>query len=266
MTAKELFEYLTQDAGFDEATSKAIMAAAGNEKVSKRAADFVQQKEYDALQSKAAELEMSYNGTKDKPGAKAYQEWYSKNAAAIQKLQTDVARYQERYGDLEDPSGNFNKGGKDGKPAGGGGTMTKEEIAATVREVISGGYDAQWSNLITGAGTILEKHLRSKRDTPIDWNKLGEIAKAKNGDLTAAYDEWDKPAAEAAAKAAQEAEIDRRVKEKLAQQQTNSFFPAGADASPSSVSPLSRAKSDQKYDRSKVVQAAVSGEYKPAVQ
>lgn len=265
MTAKELFEYLTQDAGFDEATSKAIMAAAGNEKVAKRAGDFVQQKEYNDLEQRAARLELSYNGTKDKPGAKAYEEWYSKNAAAIQKLQQDVARYQERYGALDDPSGNFDRGkGGEVKPA--GGTMTKEEIAATVREVISGGYDAQWSNLITGAGTILEKHLRSKRDNPIDWNKLGELAKAKNGDLTAAYDEWDKPAAEAASKAATEAEIKRRVDEEVAKRQTSSFFPAGADASPSSVSPLSRTKSDQKYDRSKVVEAAVSGEYKPAVQ
>src|SRR5690348_15066135 len=103
MTAKEMFKYLIDDAGLDEATAKAVMAAAENEKVNKRTADYVQKREYEDLERKAAQLELSYNGTKDKPGALSYQQWYEKNFAAIQELQTRVAKYQERYGDLEAP-------------------------------------------------------------------------------------------------------------------------------------------------------------------
>jgi len=260
MTAKELFESLVQDAGLDEATAKAIMAAAANEKVNAKAAGLVQRKEYDSLEARAAALELSMNGTKDKPGAVAYQKWYTDNFAAIQKLQQDVARYTERYGTLDEPK---NPPANPPAPAFDEKKIA-EMIAAGVDKRIQEGYGSRWSDLITQSGTILEKHIRSGRKSPLDWKKISELAAAKNGDIAAAYDEWDKPEADAAAKAATDAEVERRVKERLAKERTESFFPAGADATPSgSVSPLSRSKVEgtPKYDRSSVIAAAVTGKY-----
>ncbi len=59
------------------------------------------------------------------------------------------------------------------------------------------------------------------------------------------------------------------MNEKLAAARTAQFFPAGADATPSGsgISPLSRAKTDSpKYDRSKVIESAVTGKYESQVQ
>lgn len=261
MTAKELFTYLTQDAGFDEATAKAVMAAAENEKVSKRAADFVQKKEYEDLERRAAQLELSYNGTNDKPGALSYQQWYEKNFAAVQKLQADVLKYQERFGSLDEAP-------PEDKGKGKGVQYNPEDVQRIVNETIQQNYAPRWAELLTNTGAIVQKHMRAGRKADIDFKKLEEIAAKKNGDLMAAYDEYDAPEREAAAKAATDAEIKRRVDEELAKARTNQFFPAGADATPSgssNVSPLSRAKADQKYDRSKVIESAVTGKYEEAV-
>lgn len=255
MTAKELFKYLTDEAGLDETTAAAVMKAAENEKVAAKAQTLKQSSEYDALNARAEAMRVSLEGDgKTSQGAKAYQAWYEKNFAAIEKLQADAARYKERYGDLDtpivpDPA----------KPAVG---LKKEDVATIVNEVVQGTYGTQWSNLITGAGTVLEKHLRAQRKNSIDWGKLGEIAAKKGGDLTAAYDEWDAPERDAASKAATDAEVERRVKEEMKKRNTPANFPAGADAGVSTgISPLSRGAAEKKYDRSKVIEAAFTGKY-----
>lgn len=257
MTAKETVAYLVEVAGLDEATAKALVE---NEKVQKRAADLVQKKEYEDLERKAAALELSYNGTKDKPGALSYQQWYEKNFQAIQDLQTQVTKYRERYGDLEAaPPADDKK-----KPA--AQSFTAEDVQKIVNETIQSNYAPRWSDLLTGTGEIVQKHMFAGRKTPIDFKKLSEIAQTKGGDLNAAYDEYDRPEREAAAKAATEAEIKRRVDEEVQKRQTANFFPAGADATPSNtISPLSRVKSEQKYDRNKVIETAVTGKYEEAV-
>jgi len=265
MTAQELFNYLIGDAGLDEATAKAVMAAASNEKVAAKAGTLKQQQEFDAIQAKTAELQAKLDGTKDKPGASAYEQWYQKNWASIQQLQQTVARYQERYGALDE-------GGAAGAGAGAAGAagagaaagakpMTKEEIATVVNEVIQGNYGPRWSTLLTSTGTILERHIRAGRKNPIDWQKLSQIAETKGGDVAAAYEEWDKPEAEASAKAAQDKEVERRVKEELAKRQTQAAFPAGADATPSGSAGITRGGAPAKYDRTKVIEAAVTGKY-----
>jgi len=259
MTAKEKLKYLIEDAGFDEATAKAILE---NEKLVKKADTFIQQSEYDALQSKAAELEMSYNGTKDKPGAKAYQDWYAANFEKVKQYETALARYQERFGALDATTTSTTTETKKGAAV----ALSAEDIDARVNQVIQERYAPQWSKLLTGTGAIVQKHMRAGRKTDIDFDKLSEIAAQKGGDLNAAYEEYDRPEREAAAKAATDAEIERRVKEEVAKRQTQQFFPAGADATPSgAVSPLSRAKSDQKYDRSKVIESAVTGKLPEAL-
>jgi hypothetical protein len=257
MTAKEKLKWLIEDAGLDEATAKAIL---DNEKLVKKADKFVQQDEYDSLQAKAAELEMSYNGTKDKPGAKAYQDWYAANFNKVKEYETALVKYQERFGALD---ATVPPDDKKGKPV----QLTQEDIDRRVNEVIQQNYAPRWSDLLTSTGTIVQKHMRAGRKTDIDFKRLSEIAQTKNSDLLAAYDEYDAPEREAAAKAATDAEVDRRVNEKLAAARTQQFFPSGADATPSgAVSPLSRVKADQKYDRSKVIETAVTGKYEPAVQ
>ncbi len=256
MTAKEKLKWLIEDAGLDEATAKAIL---DNEKLAKKAGTLVQQEEYDALQTKAAELELSYNGTKDRPGAAAYQQWYADNYSKVKSYEAALVKYKERFGDLDGTP--ESKKGKE--PV----ALSSDDIDKRVNEVIQQNYAPRWASLLKDTGTIVQKHLRAGRKTDIDFQKLEEIAAKKGGDLNAAYDEYDAPEREAAAKAATDAEVDRRVAEKLAAANTAKFFPSGADATPSGgISPLSRAKTDQKYDRNKVIESAVTGEYSKAVQ
>lgn len=263
MTAKELFTFLTEEAGLDDATAKVVMGVADNPKVSAKASALVQKNEYDDLERRAAALELSYNGTAQRPGAKAYEDWYTKNYAVVQKLQQDMARYQERYGDLDNPG----QGGG-GSGAGAHTSLSKEDIARMVAEQtderIGKVYGNQWSNIVTGAGKMMEKHFRSGRKNEIDWDKISAIAATKNNDLVAAYDEWDRPEAEKAQAAATEAEVNRRVEEKLNQRQSTQMFPAGADASPGSVG-IGR-RPDQKYNRDAVINAAATGKYDATVQ
>ncbi len=259
MTGKELFEYLTQDAGLDEATAKAVAA---NEKVGTKAAALVQKKEYDDLEAKAAALELTLNGTGKQMGAKAYQEWYQKNYPEIQKLQTAVATYKERYGDLDGAPPPDDKTKK-----GAGATFTAEDVQRMVAETIDKNYAPRWSDLVTKSGTIVQKHMLAGRKNAIDFPKLAEIAATKGGDLEAAYDEYDRPEREAASKATMDAEIERRVKEGVQKAQTQNLFPAGADGTPSSGTPgITRPQGDKKYDRSAVIAAAVTGEYSGKVQ
>lgn len=257
MTAQELFSYLTQDAGLDDATAQAIMKAASNEKVASKASTLKQQREYDEIANRAADLEAKYKGTTDKPGAVAYQEWYNKNFAAIQDLQAKAAKYEERYGPLENP--------KETPAVSNQPVFDESKIAALVDARIQGTYGTQWSNLLKGSGKMIEKHVRSGRKNEIDWDKIGEIAAKKGGDMIAAYDEWDAPEREKATKAAQDAEIERRVAERIAEEQkkrTADFFPAGADASSSSGGLGLRKREDKAaYNRSAVVEAAVTGVY-----
>lgn len=255
MTGKELFTYLTQDAGLDDATAQAIMKAAENEKVAKKAADFVRMQEYKELETKAAELELSLNGNGSKPGSKTYEKWYADNYPAIVELQRKAQVYEERFGPLEAAAP------KGGAPAGGGGaTFKPEDIQKIVNETIQQNYAPRWGALLTGTGEIVQRHIRNGRKTNIDFKKLEEIANTKNGDLLAAYEEYDRPEAEAAQKTAQEAEIKRRVDEEVAKRQTQQFFPAGADASPSSGG-IGRSAAKEKYDRNAVIGAAVTGKY-----
>src|SRR5437667_11256317 len=80
------------------------MAAAKNEKVASRASALKQQNEYQAIADKVSALELTLNGKEGQPGARAYQEWYAKNLPEIQRIQGLVAKYQERYGELDAPA------------------------------------------------------------------------------------------------------------------------------------------------------------------
>jgi len=147
-----------------------------------------------------------------------------------------------------------------GKAAAAGTHYTPEDIQKIVKETIGSSYAPIWDQLLTGTATIVQKHIRNGRKSDLDMKKLAEIAQTKGGDLVAAYEEYDRPEAEAAQKTAQEAEIKRRVDEEVAKRQTQQFFPAGADASPSSGG-IGRGMAEKKYDRNSVIAAAVTGKY-----
>lgn len=254
MTQEELIA-LMREVGVSDETIKSLSV----DKISTKAASVRQQKEYDAIAAKTAELEAELVGTTEKPGTRAYRDWYAKNYETAKQRAEMAAKYEEKYGPLDqnppqNPQ-NQNQGGKQ---------LTQEDIAALVNRQIQTQYAPNWTSLLKGSGKMIEKHLRSGRKKDIDWDKISEIAAAKGGDLSAAYDEWDAPDREIATKAATEAEISRRVKEEVAKARTNNFFPAGADATPSSTG-ITRPNSGQpkSYDRNAVIQAAVTGEYAP---
>ena len=256
MTGKEVLEYLMNEGGLDEATAKAVMA---NEKITSKAGNLVQKQEYDKIAGKAAELEASLNK------AKTYEEWYSKNHASLQALLQRQALYEERFGPIENaPQNNQtqNNNQQQFKPE-----DVKRMVAEAADKHIQERYAPQWSNLLVNSASLVERHMRANRKNSIDWKKIEELAAAKGGDLNAAYEEWDKPEREAAAKDATEKEIQRRVKEEMAKQNTQGFFPAAADAG-GSKSPLSRDRSTAPvvkaepnkptYDRNKVIEAAMN--------
>lgn len=258
MTAKELFDYLTNDAGLDEATAQAIAKAAANEKVGAKAASLKQQSEFDALQTRLTALQTEYEGTKDKLGAKSYVEWYNANFPRIQKLQQDFLRYQERYGalDASDPN-NPNPNPNPAKP------LSAEDVARIVAETFQNKIAPTMSGVIVQQNQVLQRHMRAGRKNDLDFDALSKIAAEKHGgNLVAAYEEWDKPEADRMAKEAEDKRVEERVQLELKKRNAQFTFPAGADAAPStSISPLSRASGDRKYNRDAVVSAAITGEY-----
>jgi hypothetical protein len=74
-----------RDSGIDDATIKSMVA---NEKLTQRATSASgRADEYDSLADRAAELERQMNGVDGKPGAAAYQKWYSRELRRHRKTQ-----------------------------------------------------------------------------------------------------------------------------------------------------------------------------------
>lgn len=257
MTAQELFQSLINDAGLDEATAKAVMDAAKNEKVQARASALRQQSEYDAILAKANKMEESANK------AKVYQDWVEKNGAAVEALKIEAAQYRERYGSLNEPTvptktevKSFDR------------TDVQKIVGDEVTMIVDKSLGPRVVNMTTGMMTVMERHIKHGRKHDIDWNKLQEISNDPkiNGDVVKAYEEWDKPAAEIDAKESTEKEIRRRVDEELAKRGTREFFPANDGSSAASGSGISRSSTNKTYDRESVVRAAITGKYGDAVQ
>lgn len=260
-----LIAYLTE--GLEPDQAKAVEAALKNEKVASRAATMKQQSEYDAIAAQAKELTEALDGVDAKGDPKGYRVWYKKYYGTIQEQNQLVAAYQEKYGTLENP--------KTAPAAATGAAMTPEEInklvneraAAVVDERIQNGYAGRWSSLIEGNGQILQKHFLAGRKTPIDFKKVAELAATKwNGDLEKAYDEYDAPEREKERAASTEAEIERRVKERVQKAGAERYLPGGADATPG---PFSRNRGSDKFDQramdADLIRVFTTGEDTPAV-
>jgi hypothetical protein len=267
-TAQEFFHGLLADSGVDADTINKI---ASNPKAAARVADYVQRKEYEDIERRAADLEMAYNGTTAKPGSKAYQQWYEENydkivqaQNAAAELQSRVARYEERYGKIDDAT---TKPAAIPTPAAGATALDEKTLISAIDKHIQTNYAPQWSQLIRGGGKIVEKHVRAGRKTEIDWDVVSANAAKHGGNLVAGYDEWDAPEAQKSAKEAEDARVQKRVDEELKKrmkEQTANFFPAGADGSTATTGGGGigrRTDSDKKYDRNKVIESAVTGEY-----
>lgn len=258
MTKKELLDYLTD--GLDDDQAKAVRDAFKNDKVAERAGTLKAAKEYDDLAARETALKAELEGGPEKPGAKAYREWYEKNYGLVKALQEERAALVDKYGTLDAPKGatpvDPAKPG-DKLPAG----LSKEDIARLVDERIQGGYADRWSNLLTGMGGVVQKHMFAGRKTPIDMKKLSELAQANGGDLDRAYDEYDKPEREAAQKVETEKLITQRVNDELMKRGAHSSYPAGADMTPGI---LSRDRDTSKFDKAAMerdlVNTFISGE------
>jgi len=219
-----------------------------------KAAALKQQKDLDTIEAQRAALEAELVAD-GKKGARNYKQWYEENFPKIQKLQGDYAKYVERYGSI-DTTTTTTTTTPTTVPAG----MTPEQVSKMIQDT----YTPQWSTLLKGSGKILEKHIRAGRKNELDWDKLSELAATHNGDLVAAYNEWDAPEADKARKADEEKRINEEVEKRVKKQQTNSFFPTTEQA-PTGVSPLSKDRGGEpKYDRNKVIESAISGLYEPS--
>lgn len=240
MTNHELIAYLTE--GLDDEQATAVRNAFKNAKVAERAGSLKAAKEFDDLAAREASLKAELEGNgPDKPGAKAYAKWYEDNYAKVQALQSERTALIEKYGTVDAPKGAAPVDKKEEKlPAG----FTAADVQRMVDERIQGGYADRWSNLLTGVGSVVQKHLLAGRKTPIDMKKLSEHAAANGGDLDRAYDEYDKPEREIAAKADEEKRINARVNEELQKRGAHQHFPA--DMTPGT---LSRDRDTSKFDK-----------------
>jgi len=248
MTRDEFIAYMTNglEAESASAVRESIQAAFKNSVVASRAESLKAAKEYDDLAAREAALKTELEGTAEVPGTKAYAQWYAENFPKVRKLMADKAALEAKYGTLEapkDPTVNPPKPNDSNAPPVG---ATKAEVQAWVDERIQGGYADRWSNLLTGMGSIVQKHMFAGRKTPIDMKKLAELAQAQGGDLDRAYDEYDRPEREAQAKIDEEKRINQRVNEELQKRGAHSNFPAGADATPGT---LSRDRDASKFDK-----------------
>lgn len=238
MQIDTLIAMLTEGLPADQAAI--VKAAIERDATKAKVTTIKAQDEYTTLEQRSTQLQAELDGGPDKPGAKAYQQWYNENYAKVQQLQADYAKYEAKFGKLDASEATPN-------PANPAATYTKEDVQRMVDERIQTQYSPKWSELLTGTGSIVQKHMMAGRKVPIDFQKLSELAPKYGGNLEQAYEEWDKPEREKVETASKEAEITRRVNEELQKRGTSASFPAAADFGPSSLSLRSKADTE-KFD------------------
>jgi hypothetical protein len=252
MTKKELLDYLTD--GLDDEQAKAVRDAFKVGKVAERAETLRAAKEYDDLAARETALKAELEGGPEKPGAKAYREWYEKNYAAVVKLQQDKTELEAKLA-----AGGAAPADPAKPPVLTG--LSKDDIERMVDARIQGGYAGRWGDLVTGGMSVVQKHILAGRKNAIDVAKLAKLAEANGGDLDKAYDEYDKPEREAAAKIAQDKLVEQRVNDELMKRGAHTGYPAGADMTPGI---LSRDRDSSKFDRAAMerdlVNTFISGE------
>lgn len=263
MEISDLIAMLTDGATPEQ--SAAVKALVEREATKTRVAALKQASEYEALAARETALKVELDGTTDRPGSRAYREWYDKNYPNIQKLQTDMAAYQQKYGTLEAPVNPAPP-----NPANSA-YVTREEAMRMAQDAadqrIREQYAPRWSELLTSTGSLVQRHMFAGRKTPIDFTAVSALAKDKyNGNLGQAYDEWDKPERDKEAKLSEDKRVEARVQEELQKRRVQATMPGGVDMGRSTLTPVPKADLD-KYDREglkrDLAHTFMTGEYSP---
>lgn len=253
MDINDLIAMVTE--GLTDEQAIPVKAAILRDNVKAKASTIKAQSEFEAIEGKRAALEAELQGGPEKPGAKAYREWYEKNFPQVEANSKAIENYDKKYG-----PGAFAAAVAQGGtvPQGTGKSYTDEDIQRIVDSRFQTGYAPKVGNIMSSSIKILQKHFLAGRKTEIDIDKLTNLAESKySGNLEQAYDEYDKPEREAADKTQREAEIDRRVKEELQKRGASQHFPAGADLTPGALSGRSKSEVD-KFDRNALDQDLVN--------
>lgn len=244
MEINDLITMLTD--GLDPAEAAVVRKAIERDAVKAKATTLRQQSEYEALSTRATAMqqEMEDQGQPGqagyRAGAKTYQRWYQENYPKIQKLQDDMAKYQQKYGTLEAPTQQTQQTQQQQTQTR---QLTDAEIQALVDQRIQQQYSPRWAELLMGTGSLVQKHMLAGRKSPIDFAKVSQLAADKYaGNLENAYDEWDKPEREKELKASEDARVEQRVKDELAKRGASANFPAAADFTPGSLSRHTKAE------------------------
>jgi len=279
MDVQVLIDMLTE--GLPDDQKAVVTAAIQRDAVKAKAAGIKAQSEYDAIATERARLlaELDGDPAAQRPGSRAYQEWYQKNGAAVVKQAADIKAFEDKYG-----AGTFEKFAKgefmppnsnpDTHTSGltaadvdrlvaeklktSGTPLTQADIDAAIVKNFQEKRSGQIANVLKTTGRIIQRHMYAGRKSEVDFDALEKIMdeRAKAGrpvDIETAYAEWDKPEAEKVSKAARDKEVADLIaaerKKWDEEQQTknaNNLFPGGADAEPGA---LSAHRGADKFDR-----------------
>lgn len=250
MDIQELISWVTE--GLDPEQAKSVRAAIERDSVKTKAQGLRKGEEVTELEARAnrvAELEQELDALDPQGNPKGYRAWYKKYENAVMANANAVQKFEEKYGAgalQKALEGKLDFKAPDGSPAASA-PIPKEEIQKLVDQRIQEQYGPQWSNLLTGTGSIVQKHMFAGRKNLIDFEAVGRLVKEKGMSLEAAYEEWDRPEREKTQKAQQDAEIERRVNEEIQKRGASANFPAGADFS-SSPGVLARSGASENFD------------------
>lgn len=265
MDIQELVAILTE--GLPPEDSQKIRGAIERENTKAKVAALKTQRDLEALQTQAdrvTELERELDYIDPQGNPRGYRAWYQRYKDEVFDKDKLVREFETKYG-----AGSLAKALQgqlpNGQPANSQPAAqpqwTKDDFRRELVSAVQEIYAPMWSNLLTTTNNLTQKHLLAGRKTPIDLKALEEIARSRHqGNLEAAYDEWDKPERDRIAKEAvekdkkdREEEIQRRVAEELAKRNVPQFFPQGADLTPSSLTQRSE-EATKGFDRSKFQQ------------
>ena len=244
-----LIQTLTDGLPADQAA--VVKAAIERDAVKTKAAGWKQESEFQTIQADAQRLKQELEGGPDKPGAKAYQEWYNKNFTAVQTNYEAIQKFEAKYGQgsfAKAAAGEFTPTAVPQNPPPTVGNMSKEEVQRLLDERFQSVYSNGIASVLKNTGSLVQKHMYAGRKNPIDFEALDKIMGEKKYSLDQAYDEWDRPEREKAQKEAEEKRIDERVKEELQKRGASSNFSAGADFTPGALAAKTRDQVE-KFDK-----------------
>jgi len=246
MDINDVIAYATE--GLTEEQAKPVREALLRDNVKGKFAGVKAQAEYDKIAQERAELQAAYDGGPDKPGAKAYKEWYEKNAAAAIELSKKAADYKAKFGkDPWDEPGAPNPN----PPAPTGKQYTDDDITRLVDSRFQAQFAPNVAGTVKNLVKVMDKHNRAGRKTSFDIDAIEKIMTEKQIPIEAAYDLWDQPEREKSTAEATEQEIERRVKERVQAAGGSTHFP-GITAEPGAMSQRSGGAFDKQKLRNEI--------------